>query len=312
MPKQSRIQLLLAKIESSYGTLPDPAPAGTDAVLVRNLEVTPLEATMLERETVQPYLGSRPSLMIDRQIKLTFEIEVSGSGTAGTPPKYGPILRACGLAQGIQSNTSVTYAPVSTGQESVSLAYFADGIRHYAVGCRGTFDLAGTASDFFLFKVEMTGIYVAPTDTEVPAATYTHQAQPIPFGAEATSTFAVHGFNACVQEFSLDVANDLVFRALAGCTKQVLITDRKSAGSVMLEMPTLATKNYFAEAVARTQDDITFQFGATAGNILTVTVGQAQLGAPEYGDSDGVLMLTVPYMALPTSAGNNEFSLVFT
>jgi len=54
MPKQSRIQLLLAKIESSYGTLPDPAPAGTDAVLVRNLEVTPLEATMLERETVQP------------------------------------------------------------------------------------------------------------------------------------------------------------------------------------------------------------------------------------------------------------------
>jgi hypothetical protein len=310
MTKQSRIQLLLAKIETTYGT--NSTPAGTDAILVRNLEVTPLEAKMLERETVQPYLGSRPSLMVDQQVKVTFEIEVSGSGTAGTAPKYGPILRACGLSQTIVADTSVTYAPVSTGMESVTIAYHADGLRHYALGCRGTIELTGTASDFFLFKVEMTGIYVGPTDTAVPTATYSDQAQPIPFGADATATFAVHGFNACVQEFSLNVANDLVFRALAGCTKQVLITDRKAAGSVMLEMPTLASKNYFAAAVARTQDDITFQFGATAGNIVTVAVGQAQLGAPEYGDYDGVLMLTVPYMALPTSAGNDEFSLAFT
>jgi hypothetical protein len=312
MPKQSRIQLLLAKIESSYGTLPSPAPAGSDAILVRNLEATPLEAMMLERETVQPYLGSRPSLMVDKRVKITFEIEVSGSGTAGTAPKYGPILRACGLSQTIVADTSVTYAPVSTAMESVTLAYHADGIRHYAVGCRGTFELAGVAPEFFLWKVEMTGIYVPPTDTAIPSATYTNQAAPLVFGSESIATFSMHGFNACVQEFSLNLNNEMVFRNLAGCTQQQLITDRKVDGSVMLEMPTLESKDFFAAAVARTQDDITFQFGATAGNILTVTVGQAQLGAPAYGDSDGVLMLTVPYMALPTSAGNNELSLVFT
>jgi hypothetical protein len=310
MPKQSRIQLLLAKIETTYGT--NPTPAGSDAVLVRNLEITPLEAKMLDRETVQPFMGSRASLMVDKQVKITWEIEVSGSGTAGVAPKYGPILRACGLSQTIVTDTSVTYAPVSTGQESVTLAFFKDGIRHYATGCRGTFELAGTASDFFLFKVEMTGIYNGPTDTTVPAATYTAQAQPLPFGAGSTPTVSLHGLSACLKEFSLDLANDITYRALAGCTPNVFVADRKSAGSFMIEATTLSDKNFFSIAEARTTGALQVVHGTAAGNILTVNVPQAEIGSPEYGDSDGVLMLNVPFVALPTSAGNDEFSLVFT
>ena len=47
---KSRKRLLRAKIESSYGT--DPTPAGTDAVLVRSLEITPLNADVVERELI--------------------------------------------------------------------------------------------------------------------------------------------------------------------------------------------------------------------------------------------------------------------
>lgn len=310
MPKQSRIQLLLAKIETTYGT--DSVPVGSDAVLVRNLEVTPLEAKMLERETIQPYLGSRPSLMTDRQIVLTFEVELSGSGTAGTAPKYGPIIRACGLSQTIVASTSVTYAPVSTGQESATFYYFADGIRHRATGCRGTFEVVGTASEFALLRFTMTGIYNGPTDTAVPSATYTAQAEPLPFGAGNTPTVSIHGVTACLQELTLDLANEVVYRGLAGCTPEILITERKAAGSARIECPTLATKDYFAAAVARGQAAVSFAHGTSAGNICTLNVPQAQLGAPNYADSDGVLMLNVPFMALPTAAGNNELSLVFT
>ena len=31
-----------------------------------------------------------------------------------------------------------------------------------------------------------------------------------------------------------------------------------------------------------------------------------------YGDTNGVISLTMPYLALPTTAGNNSFSLAFT
>ncbi len=47
---------LLAKIESSYGS--DPSAAGTDAVLVRNMEITPLQADAVERELIRGYMGN--------------------------------------------------------------------------------------------------------------------------------------------------------------------------------------------------------------------------------------------------------------
>ena len=56
MPLKSRKRLLRAKIESSYGT--DPTPAGSDAVLVRSLEITPLNADVVERELILPYMGN--------------------------------------------------------------------------------------------------------------------------------------------------------------------------------------------------------------------------------------------------------------
>ena len=43
MPLLSRRQLLLAEAEVTYGTDPTPS-ASTNAILVRNIEVTPLEA----------------------------------------------------------------------------------------------------------------------------------------------------------------------------------------------------------------------------------------------------------------------------
>jgi hypothetical protein len=40
-------------------------------------------------------------------------------------------------------------------------------------------------------------------------------------------------------------------------------------------------------------------------------MGQCNIDSPTYSDSDGIQMLTVPYMAQATAA-NNEMSLVLT
>ena len=120
-------RLLLAKIESSYGS--DPTAAGTDAVLVRNMEITPLQADAVERELIRGYMGNYDILLANQRVEITFEVELAGSGTAGTAPKWDAIIRSCGNSATVAANTSVTYAPISGSFESCTLEYFVDGVR---------------------------------------------------------------------------------------------------------------------------------------------------------------------------------------
>jgi hypothetical protein len=100
---------------------------------------------------------------------------------------------------------------------------------------------------------------------------------------------------------------------LIGCTKEVLITDRSSSGTVVVEAPTIAQKDYFAAALTDgTLGNLTFQHGTTAGNIIDFASTRIDIGDVSYSDQDGIAMLNVPYTAIPSTAGSDEFSLVFS
>ena len=111
MPLLSRKRLILAKIEATYGT--DPTPTGAEAILVRNLEITPLEAETVSRELIRPYLGASDQLLAQTRVGINFEVELAGSGTAGTAPAYSALMKSCGLSETVVATTSVTYAPIS-------------------------------------------------------------------------------------------------------------------------------------------------------------------------------------------------------
>jgi hypothetical protein len=127
-----------------------------------------------------------------------------------------------------------------------------------------------------------------------------------------TATLQVHGYAACLSAFSLDLANETPFRQLAGCTQQVMITDRKPEGEVTIEAPTIAQKNFFSSASTQTAGQFSWVHGTTAGNIITFTAPTCTLGSPEYEDNDGIIMLKMPFMPQPTAAGNDEFTLALT
>ena len=111
----------------------------------------------------------------------------------------------------------------------------------------------------------------------------------------------------------MDVGNTVVYRELVGCTKEVLITQRATTGTVMIEAVTIATKDYFAAALNDSATgNLTFLHGTTAGNRVTLTAARADLGDPSYGDTDGIAMLNLPYTAIPSASGNDEFSLAYT
>lgn len=307
----TRRRLILAKAESVYGT--DSVPTGaSNAILVRNLEIQPLLSENVSRDLVRPYMGQADQLLAQTRVEVSFEVELAGSGTAGTAPAYGPILKACGLSETIVASTSVTYAPVSTSFSSVSIYYHEDGIRHRLTGCRGTFEISAEVGQIPRIAFTMTGIYNAPTDVALPSPTYANQATPLIFKQGNTTNFSAFSYSGCLQSFNFNIANDVIYRELVGCTKEIMITNRMPSGSMVIEAPTITAKDFFTIATGNTTGSITFQHGTTGGNICTVTSPQSDLGNLTYSDQDGVQMLNCPFIAIPTSSGNDELSIAYT
>jgi hypothetical protein len=382
----TRKRLILAKIETTYAT--DSSPAGTDAILVRNLDITPIEANVVSRDLIRPYLGNYDQLLAQTRVTVTFQVEMAGSGTGGTAPKFNSLLRACGMAETllaaavtgsavagaagsitlaagasatdgfyngmVVSITSGTgsgssglivdyvgstkvatvqpittaftpaassgysiapnagYKPVSSSFESATIYFNNDGILHKATGCRGTFSLNTEVGAIPTIDFTMTGIYNAPTDTAAPTVTYSNQATPQIFKAGNASAFSLLSYSGCLMSCSLDMANEVTYRELVGCTKTVLITNRAPSGTCMIEAPTIAQKDYFTIANNDTTGRLSLLHGTTAGNQVGILAPKVDIGNPSYSDSDGVQMLSLPYVAIPTSAGNDELNLVFS
>ena len=309
----TRKRLIQVKKESTYGT--DSTPIGTDALLVRNLEITPVEADVVSRDLIRNYLGNSPQLLANTRVSITFQVEMAGSGTAGTAPRFGSILQACGLSETLApavTPTSVTYAPVSANFSSCTIYFNNDGIRHIMTGCRGSFTLTAEVGQIPTIDFTMVGVYNAPTDTAAPSTTYSAQVSPLIFKQGNTSAFSFFSHAGCLQSVSFDMANETVYRELVGCTKEVLITNRAPSGTVMIEAPALATKDFFALSQTETTGALTFLHGTTAGNRVTFTASQCDVGNPSYADQDGVQMLNIPYVAVPSTTGNDELALAFT
>ena len=310
MAQLTRKRVILIEAESSYGT--DPSPAATDVVLVRDLSITPQSSDVVNRDVVRPYLGASEQLLANTRVECTFSVELAGSGTAGTAPRYGSALKACGFSETVASGTSVTYAPISSSFSSVTIHYNVDGVRHIVTGCRGTFVLNAAVGEIPSIDFTFTGIYNAPTDTALPSVTYGNQATPLVFKNGNTSGFSLLSYSGALMNITMDVGNSLVYRELVGGTKEVLITDRAANGSVTIEAPTIAQKDYFTAALTDTSlGNLAFLHGTTAGNKVQLTSSKVDIGDVAYGEADGVAMLEIPYTLVP-SAANNEVSLIFT
>ena len=306
----TRKRVILIEAESSYGT--DPNPGATDVVLVRDLSITPQSSDVVNRDVVRPFLGASEQLLANTSVEVSFSVELAGSGAAGTAPRYGAALKACGLSETVSSGTSVTYAPVSSSFSSVTIHYNTDGVRHKVTGARGTVVLNASVGEIPSLDFTFTGIYNAPDDSALPSVTYGNQATPLVFKNGNTTSFQLLSFSAALMSLSMDLGNSTVYRELVGGTKEVIITDRAASGSVSIEAVALSSKDYFAAALTDSSlGNLTITHGTAAGNIVSLSSAKVDIGDVAYGEADGIQMLEIPYTLVPSASGN-ELSLVFT
>jgi hypothetical protein len=385
MPLLNRKRTILVKIQPTPGQ--DSVPTGAaNAILVRNLDIRPIDARIVGRDLVRVYYGNSDQLAASVSVGCSFEVELAGSGTPGTvAPAWGPLMRGCGFAEtalaSAQSGTAVTpftattlklaagasavddtyngmiltltggtgsgqtrvitdyvgstkvanidyawattpdatttysvelchvYRPISTGFEALSIYYNIDGVQHTLTDVRGNVSVEIAADAIPVLRFAMTGLYVAPADVAVPTTILTAWQPPLPVTKQYTVP-SVHGVLTVMQLLAIDAGNSVVFRSLPGMVlESVLITDRKSSGSVDIEATTVAVKNWWASIKANTVGTLAVRHGTVAGNRVAVSSAQAQLTNPGYQDSDGVAMMQSGLVLIPTSAGNDEWSI---
>lgn len=303
----TRRRVILAKTEVTYGT--DPTPTGTaNAILVRNMTVTPLAAEVVNRDLVRPYLGASEQLIASKHVEIEFEVEIAGSGTAGTAPKYGPLLRACGLAEAVTAGTNVAYGPVSTGFESVTLYHNVDGVLHKITGARGNVEFTFTAGQIPVMKFRMVGLYNAPTDTALPTVDYSGFKTPLACNNTNTTGFSFFSYSGALESLTMNLSNTVNFRTLIG-SETVQLTDRRVEGTAVFEAPTIATKDFFSAAIGTTLGALAMTHGTAAGNKFKIESSNVDIGQPTYTDNNGIVMLSVPFVATPSSSGNDEVTL---
>jgi len=306
----TRKRVILIEEESTYNT--DAGPDGADAVLVKDLSIVPQQSDVISRDLIRPYLGASEQLLANTRVECTFSVELAGSGTAGTAPRYGKALKACGFSETIVANTSVTYDPVSASFDSVTIHYNLDGVRHKVTGARGTFSITANVGEIPTIDFTMTGVYVAPDDSAQPSVTYANQATPLIFKQGNTTDLEVMGLTtAKLSSYSLEMGNEIVYRELVGGSGEVLLTNRNVTGSVSIEAVALGTKDYFALALANTLGIIKFTHGTAAGNKVKVASAKADISDVSYGDLDGIAMLEIPFTAVPSTSGNDELEIEY-
>lgn len=310
MSKKMRKLAILAKMETAYGV--DPTPTGAaNAMVVHDVEVTPLDGEEVERNNLQPYFGHFPVLQTTRFARIKFNTEMAGSGVVGTAPRYSPLLRACSVGVTVAAGVSVTYSPISDNQESVTVYANIDGINHVMPGVRGTAKFTLGSKGKPMIQYEFMGLWIPLADTALPTPDYTGWVAPVAFN-KANTTAALHGVTVACSQFELTMGNQVEKRDLTD-VDTVEIVDRKSSGSMVFENTPVATMDWISVAEARTPGDLELVHGTVPGNIITFSAtGTVEIGKPTYTNEQGIQMLNAPLRFVPTGAGNNEWSIVLT
>ncbi len=304
-----RKSVLTAKIESTYGT--DSVPvAATNAVKIENLTVDPLNQETVQEGTIQPHFGGKRKIGVRESVDISFDVQIAGSGTAGTAPAYAELFRMCANAETIVAATSAGYNPISSAIESGTIYFYADGVLHKAVGCRGNVSLKISAGGIPVYSFTFKGLYAPVTDVTLPTPTLT--AYKTPLVANSTNTtFSIHGYAAVLSEFTLDYGNQVVHGDDIG-DEQIMIIDRNVTAKAVIRAPDIATKDFYAIVRAETLGVVTVTQGTVAGNIIESKGDTVQLSNPTYSEKNGIRMLNLDLDYIPTDVGNDEHTITNT
>jgi len=303
-------EVILVKEEVTYNL--DPVPVeGDDAILVENLAWANEGLRMNERPAVRASIGQLQQVYGGMLRTVTFDVEMKGSGVAGTPPEMADLLEACGMLETVVAVTSVTYTPASTGHKSATVYYYQDGTLMKLTGCRGSVSFNMEVGAIPKASFTMTGHVSAVTDIALASPTY-DSIVPAPF---INAAFDMGGYSAIIGAWTFDIGNEVSMPPDPAGTDgfgEVRIIKRDVNGSVDPEHQLVATKPFDSDFKAGVVMTLASgAIGGTAGNILNITHPAIYYKDVAPGDREGIRTLEIPYGATESTT-DDEVAIAFT
>lgn len=303
--------VILAKIEGTYATDPTPTTSA-DAVQVYNVEIE-VKREPQERRPMDLSLSPLQPIMGMGEAKVSFEVDLKGSGTAGTAPDWLVLHKGCGYFNTNSPSTSDTLKPDDTPSDSVTIWAFKDGLKYVFVGCRGEVKHVFEAGKIVKLKYEFQARYAIPTDVTFPTALTLDATKPVP---AIGSVFTFGSYAAVIEKLELGLNNEITknedLNAAYG-VQSFEITGRKPKGKMTVNAVLRATSNgdFWSYMDAGSTKALSIVIGSAAGNIATITAPVCTITSVKPGNNNGIDTFEVEF-ELNRSSGGDELSIALT
>ena len=324
----TRRQILLAKIETSYGTDAVPQASNSyEAIRLIDPFVLDLGQDMVEVSGGNLSRGRSRPIATVRPTGITFRSYVHGitspaSGyiyTAAAKPALGDLFRACAMFETLETvgyaGGRYRYAPSADvgSDSSVTIVAHQDGFEHRILGCRGNVNFIYQGSAPVIAEFNLRGMLSTEASTTRSAPTGLPTIVP-PRWVGSGSIF-VESLSGVVENLNLNTNNtvleDRASNASSGSgITAIILTDRAPGGSFDPEATDPGTLNFFAQWRASSGAVLSVQTNVTTGNRFTLTASQVVFKKVSWGDKSGLSVFASDFEAYERS-GQDEWNLVF-
>lgn len=307
---------ILAKIETTY--LTDSVPVGgTNAILVSNVNIVPLNANNVSRDLIRNYFGGSEQLVGTNNISVTFDVELAASSALGTAPSWGPLLRAAGFAETLTASTRAEYSPISTAFESLTIYVYDDGVLHKLLGARGDVTIKMGLGERPMLSFSFIGVNGGISAVSVPSTTLTAWQRPLVINDTNTGdillgctyTTGTLGSGTAYPSRGIEIAvgNTVNHIPLLG-GESVDITGREVTGSVQLDLTAAQEVTFMATVLANTTQSVGLTHGTAAPGTVVVYAPAVQIIVPTKEELNGKRLIGYQMRMVPSS-GNDELKI---
>ena len=297
------------KKETTYGTDSTPSLT-TNAILTRNFKDTPLKIDMLGRDLDLPQRGATRGVPTNKRAMFGFEVELAGSGAAGTAPRWMELLEYCGFAPPVivaSTKAEQKMAAVSAALSSATAYRWRSSERRKSVGVRG--DLTGinlAAGAFPFLSFDFTGLVpgTTPFDSSAPGTTdFSAWKDPIEVSTANTSV-TLDGYAAVMKSLELSANAEVKLRNLVGAN-YIQRGNHALKGKMLIEAPAQAAKDYLNTLSSGSVIALAVTHGVGAGKVVKIDAANVQIMDIAESEEDEILMWSLD-LQLNINAGQDD------
>jgi hypothetical protein len=305
MPLLTQKYQIAVEIEADEGTAETLAAA--DVILAFEPKFTP-GIDMHKRSPGRANLSAYPSLPGNRQGRISFGCELTGTASAGDALHFTDALQACGVLETLAVDTSATYTPASDSIPSVTVGMFRDGKRKRIWGARGNCRLVIEVGKPAMLMFDFQGADWDEADASMLSGTSLASVVP-PVCHEIA--FSIDSYSAIIGRCEIDFGNRLALRPDANSASgnlSCIISGREATVRFDPEDVLAATEDFFGAWRAGSELELTATLGSSTGNTHEITCPAVQYHDVQETEREGASVLEITGQ-LNGDSGDDEWQI---